>query len=66
MTTTFISLDALHRAHGGKSTVLADDWQVAKKVAGPLAQGSELGFTATKAKEGAKAAGVRAKGARTL
>ena len=39
-------LDGLHRARAGaagKSTILADDRPVAKKVAGASAQGSELG-----------------------
>ena len=44
-----IKMDGLYRACGGKSTVLADDRPVAKKVAWAVAQGSELGFTATKA-----------------
>ena len=46
------TMDGLYRARGGKSTVLADDRPVAKKVAWAVlsvAQGSELGFTATKA-----------------
>ena len=45
-------LDGLYRARGGKSTVLADDRPVAKKIAWAVlsvAQGSELGFTASKA-----------------
>ena len=36
-------MDGLHRARGGKSTVLADDRLGAKKVAEASAQGSELG-----------------------
>ena len=45
-------MDGLYRARGGKPTVLADDRPVAKKVAWAVlsaAQGSELGFTETKA-----------------